>query len=413
MQSYFYKALDKSGVEKEGYIDADSYKDAFAGVKALGLYPVEIYQKQSVLSIPKDTAKPGKTGIFTAKKVKKKDLAPFINDLAVMIDSGVPLVRALSVLATQVPNPALKNIVLDVRSGVESGQTFSESLAKHPEVFNKLFINMTRAGEVGGVLPETLKRLAILYDKSVRLESKLKAALIYPLMVLLFAGSVVTFVVAFIVPKFFVVFEDMGAQLPAVTQALYFVSSFIREKWYVVAGMFFFAVLSVKFLMKYPPIRYFVDTLSLKIPVFGPLLTKIAISRFTRTFGTLIASGVPILQTVAIAKDAVGNMAFERVIEKVRESIKEGEGVSVPISRYKIFPPLVSNMITVGEETSNLSNMLVKIADRYDDDVDIMVSQLTSLIEPFLIIGLGIIVAVIVIALFLPLVAIVENIGTL
>lgn len=410
MPDFFYKAVNKSGEEKEGLISAASYKDAFTRIKSEGYYPTEIsYEKNT--DAAKSVTSRGKRLVrrFLRPRVKVKQLAPLVSDLAVLIDAGVALVRSLGVLEKQAISPHLRKLIVELRSDVEAGQTFSDALSKHPDVFSKLFINMVRAGEVGGVLSETLSRLAVLYEKSARLQSKIKAALTYPIVVLVFALAVVTFVVALIVPRFFVIFGDIGADLPFLTTVLYSVSQVVRTLWLPLAIVLVLCVLIVRIILILPPIRFAIDHLLLRLPVFGDLFMKVSISRFCRTFGTLLASGVPILQTLTIAKDAAGNMVYEKAIEKVKESIKEGEGIAGPLSQYVIFPPLVTNMITVGEETGELARMLIKVADRYDDEVDVLIGQLTSLLEPFLIIGLGIIVGLIVIALFLPLASIVER----
>jgi type IV pilus assembly protein PilC len=410
MQDFFYKGVNKAGEEKEGVVSASSYKDAFMRIKSEGYYPTEIFQAKHSDAAKGVTSK----GMHFLKRlfrphVKIKQLAPLVSDLAVLIDAGIPLVRSLAVLEKQTMSSHLRTLTTELRADVEAGQTFSDALSKHPDAFSKLFINMIRAGEVGGILSEALARLAVLYEKSARLESKIKAALTYPILVLIFALAVVTFVVALIVPKFFVIFGDIGADLPFLTRALYNVSQSVRSLWLPLLIVVTLSALSVRFVLVVPPIRYAFDALLLRLPVFGRLFMKVSISRFCRTFGTLLTSGVPILQTLTIAKDAAGNKVYEKAIEKVKESIKEGESISGPLSQYAIFPPLVTNMITVGEETGALAQMLIKVADRYDDEVDVLIGQLTALIEPFLIIGLGVIVGFIVIALFLPLASIVER----
>ncbi len=410
MPEFYYKAVNKEGDETEGVITADSYKSAFVMIKRKGYYPTEIFQENQ-----QDRASHVKSGWqkgfskFFRRRVKMKQLAPLVSDLAVLIDSGISLVRAITVLEAQTMTPHLKTVIQNVRTDVESGQTFSDALSKHPEAFSKLFINMIRAGEVGGILSESLERLAVLYEKSSRLESKIIAALTYPFLVLGFAFAVVVFVVAFAVPKFFVIFQDMHTELPGMTMFLYNLSNFMRDWWVAVTILVVGFLLSLRFFLVIPIVRLAYDALLLRMPVFGRLFSKVSISRFCRTFGTLLTSGVPILQTLTIAKEAAGNVVYEKAIERVKESIKEGESVAGPLSQYSIFPPLVTNMITVGEETGELSKMLVKIADRYDDDIDVMIGQLTSLIEPILMVGLGVVVLFIVVALFMPLMTIVEQ----
>ncbi len=410
MRNFYYKAVDKEGNSKEGIITAISDQDAIVKIKGQGLYLTEIYQ-----TAKKDYSK-GFSSIWESfilrlvrPRIKMKQLVPFVSDLAVLCDSGISLVKALTILYNQTISRRLKRIIRDLRSDVESGQSLSDGLSKHPECFSKLFINMVHAGEIGGVLGGTLDRLASLYEKTLRLEGKLKTALIYPIFVLLFALVVVIFIVAFIIPKFFVIFADVGTKLPLPTMMLYHISLFLRERWIFLAVVFLVGIGVLKILMHIKRVQFIVDVVKIRLPVFGIIFKKVSISRFCRTFGTLLISGVPILQTLSVAKEATGNMVYEQAIEQVKGSIKEGESIAGPLSHYANFPPLVTNMITVGEETGALSQMLLKISDRYDDEVDVLVSQLSSLLEPFLIVGLGIIVAFIVISLFLPLVSIVEN----
>jgi type IV pilus assembly protein PilC len=410
MPNFVYKAVNKEGEETEGVITATSYKDAFVLIKRKGFYPTEIFQEthQDKAGIVSTKGTRFLRTVFQ-KRIKPKHLTPLVSDLAILSDSGISLVRALTIIEKQDISGQLLRVIQAVRADVEAGQTFSDALSKHPEIFSKLFINMVRAGELGGLLSESLERLAVLYEKSARLESKIIAALTYPILVLVFACAVVVFVVAFAVPKFFVIFNDMQTELPVLTMSLYNLSSFMRDWWLLVVILLVGGSFSLKFFLIFPQVRFIFDSLLLRFPVFGKLFSKVSISRFCRTFGTLLASGVPILQTLSIAKEAAGNMVYEKAIERVKESIKEGESVAAPLSQFSLFPPLVSNMITVGEETGELSHMLIKIADRYDDDVDVLIGQLTSLIEPILMVGLGVIVLFIVVALFLPLMTIVEQ----
>ncbi len=410
MPDFSYQAIDKKGNEKEGIVKAVSYKDAFIKIKAENLYPTEIYQ-----TTEKDYANRllrHKRNIvidFIFHRSKTKELVSFISDFSVLVDAGISLMRSLTVLSKQAMSKRMQGVILELRTDVEGGQSFSDALSKHPSYFSKLFINMIRAGEVGGIFADTLDRLAHLYEKNARLQAKLKAALTYPFVVLSFALIVVIFIIGVIVPKFFVIFDDIGTELPMITVALYSISQFVRNWWLFVIISFFVLMISFRLLLCIKAVRYVSDVCLIKLPVLGTLFSKVSISRFCRTFGTLLSSGVPILQTLSIAKDATGNMVYAQAIERVKESVKEGEGVAGPLSQYSLFPPLVTNMITVGEETGALAKMLLKISDRYDEEVDIMVGQISSLIEPFLLIGLGIVVGVIVAALFLPLVSIVEN----
>lgn len=410
MAEYAFKALDARGNEKEGSVSADSYQEAIARVKEQGLYPTDVFQRSQGDYEDKGLLQK-RTFLqrLLPPKVKMKHLVPFVSDLAVLVDAGVPLIRALDVLSHQGMARDVRAVIAEVRSDVEGGQSLSAALSKQPQCFPPLFVNMVRSGEVSGMLGHALSRLAILYEKTARLERKIKAALMYPFFVLLFALSVVVFIVAFVVPKFFVIFGELGSELPLPTQLLHGFSLFLQHYWIGILFLGVFAGFGMKFLQTVPKVKYALDGMKLRLPVFGALFLKVGISRFCRTFGTLLGSSVPILQTLSVAKDAAENLVLVQAIERVKNSIKEGESVATPLSSSGLFPPLVTNMIMVGEETGALDGMLIKVADRYEEEVDVLVSQLTSLIEPFLIIGLGVIVGFIVVALFLPLVSLVQG----
>ena len=412
MPDFLYKALDKKGNEQQGIVTAESYQEAVKVVKAKDLYPTDVVQKAKVSFINERLNI--KSTIFHRvfqSRIGAKQIVPFVGDLAVLIDAGLPLTRALDVMGKQAMSHNLRAVVNNLQADVESGHNFSEALGRYPQYFSDLFVNMVKAGEVGGILGEALERLAMIYEKSSRLETRMRAALMYPMFVLLFALLVVVFIVAFVVPKFFTIFGDMGSGIPLPTMLLYKISNFLQNYWGLLIGIVVGVFIGIKLIASIPSVKYFLDHLKLKLPVFGIILRKVSISRFCRTFGTLLASGVPILQTLNVSKNAAGNLVFEQAIERVKESVKEGDSVAAQLSACPFFPPLVTNMVMVGEETGSLSLMLVKISDRFDDDVDTLVSQLTSLIEPFLIVGLGIIVGFIVVALFLPLVSVVSNLA--
>ncbi|MFH1383570.1 MAG: type II secretion system F family protein [Candidatus Omnitrophota bacterium] len=410
MPQFFYKALDKQGNEKDDVITALSYQDAVSKIKAFELYPIEIHQTP-LTGQSREHLEESKSSLFNLlrPKVKTKHIVPFISDLAVLIDSGVSLAKSLTVLYNQTVSRRLKNIVGALRADVEGGQTFSEALSKHPRYFPPLCINMVRAGEIGGVLSEALERLAHIYEKNEQLDAKIKTAFVYPVCVLSFAFLVVICIMIFIVPQFLVIFEDVGSSLPPLTLVLFATSTFMKDQWILLIGVCIVFAGIFRVLLTIHHVRFYIDALKIRLPIFGILVTKMSISRFCRIFGTLLANGVPILRTLSVAKDATGNMVLEQAIEKVKNSIKEGESVSKPLSQYSYFPPIVTNMIAIGEETGTLSKMLIKISDRYEMDADILIARLTSLLGPFLIIGLGFIIGFIVIALFLPLPSVVQG----
>ncbi len=362
----------------------------------------------------------GNIKIGGPKKASAADLSLFTRQLATLLDAGLPLVRSLKILQQQQAEGHQLSVVLrDVQSTVESGKTFSESLSKYPKVFDNLFVNMVRAGEAGGVLETVLNRLAEFSEKAEKLKKKVKSAMTYPIVVLSIAGIVVIFLLAVVVPKFQTMFTGQGKSLPFVTQMLIDVSDFIKNLIMfknpiltggVVAGFIGFIIL-VKFLFRTPAGKYALDSFKISAPVFGTLVRKVIVARFTRTLGTLISSGVPILEALDIVKDAVGNAIVGKAIGNVHASIKEGESIVQPLKESGIFDPMVIGMIDVGEETGTLANMMIRVADNYDDDVDTAVEGLTSLLEPLLIVFLAVIVGTIVIAMFLPLVSLMKGIG--
>jgi len=362
----------------------------------------------------------GNIKIGGPKKASAADLSLFTRQLATLLDAGLPLVRSLKILQQQQAEGHQLSVVLrDVQSTVESGKTFSEALCKYPKVFDNLFVNMVRAGEAGGVLETVLNRLAEFSEKAEKLKKKVKSAMTYPIVVLSIAGIVVIFLLAVVVPKFQTMFTGQGKSLPFVTQALIDVSDFIKNLIMfknpiltggVVAGFIAF-IIFIKFLFRTPAGKYALDSFKISAPVFGTLVRKVIVARFTRTLGTLISSGVPILEALDIVKDAVGNAIVGKAIGNVHASIKEGESIVQPLKESGIFDPMVIGMIDVGEETGTLANMMIRVADNYDDDVDTAVEGLTSLLEPLLIVFLAVIVGTIVIAMFLPLVSLMKGIG--
>ena len=414
MPVFSYKALNKKGKETTGTIEADNTNQALSKLKDSGVFPTSVIENKGGKKggKAKPGAAPGSGGsgmniqirIPGLDGVKTKEVTLFTRQLSTLIDAGLPLVRSLNVLRDQCKPGRLKDTIHGMSAEVESGSTFSEALAKYPKIFNKLYVNMVRAGEAGGLLEIVLQRLAEFAEKSQKLASKVKSALVYPALVIVIALAVVGFLVTVIVPKFMVMFTDMDIKMPAPTLLLMGVSDFAKQRWYLVILGIVGIIVIFKLLKKHPKTKYGLDWLSLRLPVFGQLLQKVAISRFTRTLGTLIKSGVPILQALTIVKDTAGNEVIAGAIVKVHESIREGESISAPLAESKVFPSMVVNMIDVGEETGSLDQMLLKIADNYDDQVDTATGALTSMLEPILIVGMGLVVGFIVIAMFMPLI---------
>ncbi len=424
MAKFQYIALDAKGEQSADTIEASSEAEAIQLLRANGLYPTHI-QEEGKAAKPKAAVAKRKTkaggkpsslkGQF-GLKVKPKNLMIFTRQLATLIDSGLPLVRSLTVLEKQEPNPLLKHTVNQLADNVQGGSTFSESLAQHPNIFNKLYVNMVKAGELGGVLELVLTRLAEYQEKAQKLKNKIVSAMVYPIIVMLIAVGILVFLMIFIVPKFKEMFSDNGQELPMISQVVFGASEFcLRRSVGPLPNIVFvfLALFVVYFLMsmwaKTKPGRHFVDTLKLRMPVIGDLQRKSAVARFSRTLGTLVTSGVPILQALNITRDTAGNVVLSGAIEKVHEAVKEGESIVTPLQASGVFPNMVISMVDVGEETGQLPEMLLKVADVYDDEVDSSVAALTSILEPIMIVLLALVVGSVVFALFLPLIKMVSS----
>jgi len=410
MPIFVYEALDSQGQEVRGEIEAVSSEEAIVKIRNKSYFPTNVKEKSAKRQ---RAAGPGakKKKSFAMGKVKAKQLCTFTRQLSTLQDAGLPIVRSLKILEEQQKPGVLKNQLVDVAEDVEGGSTLSEALSKHPKTFDKLYVNMVRAGEAGGVLDSILERLAAFMEKSQRLKKQVISALIYPAAVITVAGGILAAIMVFIIPKFKEMFEDMRMELPALTNMLVTFSNWLKDYWYLIPVIPFAIFVIMKLVASNKTGRYVLDKVKLKLPLFGLIISKSIISRFARTLGTLIASGVPILEALSIVKEATGNAVFENAITRVHDSIREGENIVGPLAASKVVDSMVLNMVDVGEETGELDKMLLKIADTYDEDVDALVSGLMSLIEPLLIVFLGGAVGFIVVALFLPLVSLMQNIG--
>jgi len=355
------------------------------------------------------------------KKATTADLTLMTRQLATLLDAGLPLVRGLRILQQQQPEGTQLRVVLrDVIASVESGKTFSDALAKYPRVFDNLFVNMVKAGEAGGVLETVLNRLAEFSEKAQRLKRKVKSAMTYPIVVLSIAGLVVVFLLTFVIPRFQTMFEEQKRELPFITQTLINLSNgvkgfiMLKNPLVTLAGIIVIVALVIlwKLFKRSPVGSYSIDAFVIRAPMVGNLVRKTIIARFTRTLGTLISSGVPILQALDIVRDAVGNAVVSKAISKVHASIKEGQSVVGPLRQSGIFDAMVVGMIDVGEETGTLAEMMLRVSDTYDEEVDVAVDGLTSLLEPLLIVFLALIVGTIVIAMFLPLLSLMRGMGS-
>jgi len=340
-------------------------------------------------------------------------LTAFTRQLATLIDAGLPLLRGLDVLRKQEKNQTLKRTLQRLAESVEAGSTFSEALAQHPKIFNRLYVNMVRAGEAGGVLDVTLGRLADFQEKAQKIKNKVISAMVYPTVVIFVALSIVSFLMIVIVPKFQEIFTDLleGKPLPGLTLFVMSCSNLVKNQFPLVAGSIVLLVVAVKMAGKTEKGRFYIDKFKLNAPIFGQLVRKVGIARFSRTLGTLIASGVPILQALNIVRDTSGNAVIAKAVSQVHDSVKEGERIVQPLEASGVFPPMVISMVDVGEETGALPDMLMKVADVYDDEVDNAVSALTSLLEPIMIVFLAVIVGTIVIAMFMPLISVIGSLS--
>ena len=422
MPVFNYIAVDAKGEEISGSLDAGSESEAISQLRQSGVYPTAIVQEgKGKLNVKKRKGRKGRSrgksrekSIFSSGKIKGKVLMIFTRQLATLIDSGLPLLRGLTVLGKQEPNPVLKRTINNLADSVQTGSTFSESLAQHPKIFNKLYVNMVKAGELGGVLELVLIRLAEYSEKAQKLKNKIIAAMVYPVIVMLIASAIMVFLLTVIVPKFEDIFEDMlGSKdaLPPLTKFVIKLSGNLQQQIVPIAIGFVVFVVLFRVAASTVGGRRVIDQIKLKMPLFGSVQRKSAIARFSRTLGTLVTSGVPILQALNITRDTAGNAVISNAIQNVHDAVKEGESIVNPLEASRVFPPMVISMVDVGEETGQLPEMLLKVADVYDDEVDNAVSALTSMLEPLMIVILAVVVGVIVMALFLPMVEIIKGVA--
>ncbi len=418
MPIFQYTAMDASGKEQKGQHDAANEEAVAAFLKEQGMFPTSIKPLTKTAKAKKEKAK----GPAAAKGLninlgpvvmKGKDLTVFTRQLAILLDAGLPLIRSLKTLERQAKNPSVKTILGKVAYSVEGGSTFSEALAQHPKSFDKLYLNMIRAGEAAGKLELILTRLAGFREKAAKIAGKVKSAMVYPAIVLTIAIGITIFLMIFIVPKFEVMFTEMldGAELPAITQFVMGVSRWLQNNIIIAIIIVAVLVVATKFILKTEKGRFYFDKGIYNAPIIGLLISRNAISKFSRTLGTLMGSGVPVLNALQIVRDTAGNELVSKAVQQVHDAVKEGEPMAPPLSATKIFPDMVISMIEVGEETGKLPDMLEKIADTYDEEVDNAVSALTSMIEPLMIVFLAVIVGGIVIALFSPLITIIQTLG--
>ena len=431
MATFQYIAKDAAGNETRGQIEAGDRSSAIAAVRAQGLFPTALGEVKSApaASAPASKAKKGKAPKPAAKpaakskdiklpswmrgKVKTKVLTQFTRQLATLVNSGLPLMRGIDVLKRQMKDPQMVEALNGISENIAAGGTFSESLTQYPKIFDKLYVNMVKAGEAGGVLEVVLGRLAEFAEKSEKIANKVKGAMIYPIVVLVAAVGITGFLLVAVIPKFKQVFNDMlgGKALPAITQYVMDASEFVQHNGLLIVAIIAAFVIAKKIFGKTEVGAYFYDVCQLKAPVIGTLAQRTAVSRVTRTLGTLLSSGVPILQSLVIVRDTTGNRVVSKALQDVHDAVKEGEGMTQPLSQCSVFPPMVVSMVEVGEETGALADMLTRIANTYDDEVDNAVAGMTAAIEPALIIVLAVVVGTIVTAMFLPMIDIISSVS--
>ncbi len=435
MPKFQYVAMDAKGKETKGTIDVANQNEAIGRIKEMGLFPTKVVEaekpkagkggkdgEKAVATKEKGAAKPKGKGLNVSLnikipglggKVKAKTLSTFTRQLATLVDAGLPLLRGLRVLQKQEKDPTLKEILGKLAGSIEGGSTFSEALGGHPKTFDRLFVNMVKAGELGGVLEVVLNRLAEFQEKAEKIKGKVKAALFYPMAVLVVAVVIVGVLMTFVVPKFEEIFKDMlnGEPMPGFTQLVLGISNFIKNNILTTLGIAVAIFVSIKLILKTKKGSYFKDKMLLTMPGLGPVVSKVAIARFSRTLGTLVSSGVPILQSLNIVKETAGNIIVTNAVTAIQDAVKEGEPIVSPMESSRVFPPMVISMVDVGEQTGALPEMLMKVADNYEEEVDNAVGAMTSLLEPVMIVFLAVVVGSIVIAMFLPLIVMMEKMG--
>ncbi|MCX7925033.1 MAG: type II secretion system F family protein [Fimbriimonadales bacterium] len=402
MPYFNYTIRDANGQTRSGKVEAPNAEELRKRLQAEGLQVLEVTEDRKAPRVPA-----GGYG-----RVKLSDLAIFARQFSTMLDAGVSLIRCLDVLQAQTNNARLRKILMDLSARVESGESLSRSMARHPKAFSQLIIGLIRAGEVGGVLEESLQRIAGFLEKDVELRRKIRSALTYPVIVLLAAVGIVIFLVSWLVPQFASLFKELGIkEMPAPTQFLIDLSALFTQRWYVVIIAVVAVLIAYKLFVSTRVGRRVADRVKLRVPVFGPLHHKIVMARFSRTMGTLLASGVPILQAMETVAGVVGNSVVSDAVIESRARIREGEKIADPLQRSKMFPPMVVHMVSVGEESGSLDHMLNKIADFYENEVEMTIASLTAAIEPVMIVLLGFIVGFIVISMFLPMIEVISNLS--
>jgi len=393
MAEFAWEARARTGEVKKGVMEADNEATVHNRLRQQQLNPVKVKKKAKEINL------------VIGSGVDAKELVQFTRQFATMIDAGLPLVQCLDILANQTPNKIFANALKDIKNTVEGGSTFSDALRRHPKIFDELYVNLVQAGELGGILDTILNRLAVYIEKKVKLARQVKGALTYPIAVVIIAAGVMSVLMIFVIPAFENMFKDFGSKegLPKITQIVIDVSkAFITNLHWIVLGTIAL-ITSVTYIYKQPKGKKFFHRMFLSLPIFGPLFQKIAVARFTRTLGTLLSSGVPIMDALEVVAKTAGNVIVEEAIMYVRAKIAEGKNMVEPLMEKKVFPSMVVQMLGVGEQTGALDTMLSKIADFYEEEVDVAVAALTSLLEPIMMVGIGGMVGTVMVAMYLPI----------
>ena len=397
MSVFVWEGKLANGSIKKGEVEASDKAAAAMILKRQRIIPTKLKTKAKEISL-------------FDKGIKTKEIVIFTRQFSTMINAGLPLVQCLDILSSQQPNPSFKKILTQIKQDVEGGSTFADSLSKHPKVFDSLYVNLVAAGEIGGVLDTVLNRLAVYMEKNEQLKNKIKSAMTYPIIVLCVAFGVVAILMIFVIPTFSDMFKQFGSALPAPTQMVVNLSHFFRNFWWAMAGFIVVLIFGFKWIRTQEKGRFYTDKLALRLPIFGDLIRKVAVAKFTRTLGTMISSGVPIMDGLDITSKTAGNVIVENAIRAVRTAISEGRSMSEPLEQTGIFPGMVVQMIAVGEATGAMDQMLSKIADFYDEEVDSAVEALTSALEPMLMVFLGGVIGFVVVAMYLPIFKMAQNV---
>jgi type IV pilus assembly protein PilC len=413
MPTFQYEAMDNTGLEVKETIDAPTEADAQQMIKDQGFFVTKIQEKVSRKKKSAPKKKPGgkKKTTFSIGGVRPKQLCTFTRQLSTLQDAGLPILRSLRILEGQAKPGPLKNSLMGVIDDIESGSTLSEAMAKQPKAFDNLYVNMVKAGEAGGALEVILRRLAEFKERAQSLKRKVQGAMIYPVAVILVATLIVGGIMYWIIPKFKKIFLGFGIELPSITVMLITMSDYVVQYWYLIPAIPMGCFLLYKIINKNKTGEFLTHKVLLTIPLLGKIIEKSVVARTSRTLGTLIASGVPILEAIIIARDTSGNAVFARAYDSIYTAIREGETMAVPLKEARIVDDMVVNMVDVGEETGALDEMLYKVADVYDEEVEVLVDALISLLEPLMVVILGLIVGFIVIALFYPLIKLLNELS--